>query len=184
MAEEKDELRSRYRRARKDKFVPATYSLLLSTPEITSAKTVASYVSYGDEPTTQELNQSLLARGITLLLPRVSGSELSWVQWFGNDDALEKRANILEPIGPSISDLLGIDVVIVPALQIDRNGFRLGQGGGFYDRALPMMSGWKVGLVHSAEITSELLPREVHDVQLDAAATPEIVVRFSNKSSE
>jgi len=38
--------------------------------------------------------------------------------------------------------------------------------------------------VHSAEITSELLPREVHDVQLDAAATPEIVVRFSNKSSE
>lgn len=181
MAEEKDELRSRYRHARKDKFTPATYSLLLSTPEFASAKTVASYLSYGDEPTTQELNQLLLARGITVLLPRVSGSDLSWVQWSGSAEALKRNGKILEPIGPLVSDLSAIDVVIVPALQIDRDGFRLGKGGGFYDRALPLMSGWKVGLVHSGEITSEHLPRQAHDVPVDAAATPEIVVRFSKK---
>ena len=56
--------------------------------------------------------------------------------------------------------------------------FLVGQGGGFYDRALPGMSGWKIALVHSGEVTSEVLPREDHDIAVDAAATPDLVVRF------
>ena len=72
----------------------------------------------------------------------------------------------------------GIDVMIVPALHIDQEGYRLGQGGGYYDRALEYLPGWKIGLVHPGELTSESLPREAHDMALDAAATPSIVVRF------
>ena len=52
------------------------------------------------------------------------------------------------------------------ALRIDRDGYRLGQGGGYYDRALPQMSGWKIALVHSGEVTSEVLPRETHDIAM------------------
>ena len=54
----------------------------------------------------------------------------------------------------------------------------MGQGGGFYDRALPTLPGWKLGLVHTGELTSETLPRESHDIALDAAATPSLIVRF------
>jgi 5-formyltetrahydrofolate cyclo-ligase len=55
----------------------------------------------------------------------------------------------------------------------------MGQGGGFYDRALPSINGWKIGLVHAGELTSQILPREVHDIPLDAAATPSLIVRFN-----
>jgi 5-formyltetrahydrofolate cyclo-ligase len=69
-------------------------------------------------------------------------------------------------------------VVIVPALRIDQSGIRLGQGGGYYDRALIHLKAWKIGLVYAGELSSEVLPHEPHDVPLDAAATPSIVVRF------
>lgn len=177
-SDEKVQLRERFRRERRDRFEPASFPLLLSAPEIRSAKTIATYISYGDEPSTEELNRELLEKGITLILPRVNGKVLQWVGWDGDTSTLLKAKGILEPIGPPLMDISSIDAVIVPALHIDRDGYRLGQGGGFYDRALPSMPGWKVGLVHSGEITGEPLPREAHDIRLSAAATPDLIVRF------
>jgi 5-formyltetrahydrofolate cyclo-ligase len=69
--------------------------------------------------------------------------------------------------------------VLVPALQADHSGNRMGQGGGYYDRALSLITGFKVALIYQGELTSIELPQEVHDQTLDAAATPEILVRFS-----
>ena len=79
-----------------------------------------------------------------------------------------------------VTDLDLIDVIVVPALHIDQSGYRLGQGGGYYDRALAHLLGWKIGLVHAGELSSQDLPREAHDIALDAAATPSIVVRFKS----
>ena len=118
-------------------------------PEIKSAKIIATYISRRDEPDTEELNHELLKRGINLILPRVDGKVLQWVEWSGDASTLVEAKGLLEPIGPPLTDISSIDVVIVPALHIDRDGYRLGQGGGFYDRALVSMPGWKVGLVHS-----------------------------------
>jgi 5-formyltetrahydrofolate cyclo-ligase len=89
------------------------------------------------------------------------------------------KKKISEPVGAAITDLSEIGAVIVPALKIDQSGFRLGQGGGFYDRALVHLNAWKIGLVYAGELSSEELPHEAHDVPLDAAATPSIVVRFN-----
>ena len=110
----------------------------------------------------------------------MDGKVLQWVKWNGDAAALRESKKLLEPIGLPEIDVTSIDAVIVPALHIDRDGYRLGQGGGFYDRALPSMPGWKVGLVHSGEITGEPLPREDHDIRLSAAATPDLIVRFPN----
>jgi 5-formyltetrahydrofolate cyclo-ligase len=162
-------IRERYRRERREAFVPAVYSNVLSTPEVTQATIIASYVSYGYEPNTIELNRALIKSGKTLLLPRVNNDHIDWIYWDGDENKLVEKKKILEPVG---------DVVFPPALRIDRDGFRLGQGGGFYDRALPMMSGWKIALVHSGEVTSEVLPREAHDIAVNAAATPDLIVRF------
>jgi 5-formyltetrahydrofolate cyclo-ligase len=49
----------------------------------------------------------------------------------------------------------------------------------YYDRALTQVNAWKIGLVYAGELSSEVLPHEPHDVPLDAAATPSIVVRFN-----
>lgn len=176
--EEKSQLRKRYRRERADRYVPASYSNLLQTPEVQSASVVTSYISYQFEPNTLELNKALLTAGKQVLLPRVNGEHIDWVAWDGDESKLVEKKKILEPIGEVVTDTSAVGVVIVPALRIDREGFRLGQGGGFYDRALPSLPGWKVGIVHAGELTNESLPRESHDIALDAGATPEIIVRF------
>jgi 5-formyltetrahydrofolate cyclo-ligase len=152
---------------------------LAQIPEILKAKIIASYISYGDEPSTQELNAAILALGKTLLLPRISGVNLEWIQWSGDESQLRANKKILEPVGPEFKDLTDIDLMIVPALRIDRAGYRLGQGGGFYDRALEHQKAWTIGLIHPDEISGQDLPRESHDIPLAAAATPDLILRFT-----
>jgi 5-formyltetrahydrofolate cyclo-ligase len=67
----------------------------------------------------------------------------------------------------------------VPALSVDESGMRIGQGGGSYDRALKLSSGWKVCLLHDGEIFEEDLPQEIHDQKVNAVVTPTKIIRFS-----
>ena len=179
MTDQKAVLRDRARRERSQKFISSNFNVILKAPEIESATTIASYISYEFEPSTVEIHEAFLSSGKTLLLPRINGDQLEWVKWDGNQANLVTKKKISEPTGEALSDLSQIQAVIVPALRIDQSGFRLGQGGGYYDRALVHMKAWKIGLVYAGELSSEVLPHEPHDVPLDAAATPSIVVRFN-----
>jgi 5-formyltetrahydrofolate cyclo-ligase len=177
-SEEKSALRTRYRHERNERYIEHSYEFLATSSEFSQAKTIASYMSYGDEPATSSLNTALIKAGKILLLPRINGDELDWVKWDGSRSSLTARKKILEPAGDVFTDLATIDLVIVPALRIDRSGYRLGQGGGYYDRALPKLRAWSIGLIHPDEISSEDLPRQEWDQPLDAAATPDLVLRF------
>ena len=179
MTNQKATLRDRARRERSQKFISSNYNVILKAPEIESATTIASYVSYEFEPSTVEINEAFLRSGKVLLLPRINGDNLEWVRWDGDPANLITKKKISEPIGPALTDLAQIQAIVVPALRIDQSGFRLGQGGGYYDRALVHLKAWKIGLVYAGELSSEVLPHEPHDVPLDAAATPSIVVRFN-----
>ena len=178
-ADHKKALRDRFRRERQDRYMASTFVYLLSAPEMSKAKCVTSYLSVGDEPSTHELNRELISRGVTVLLPRVAGKALQWVEWNGDMKNLKETRKLLEPIGKERTDVSDVDVMIVPALHIDQDGYRLGQGGGYYDRTMPTMPGWKVGIVYPGEITGDLLPRDEWDVRLSAAATPDLIVRFA-----
>ena len=179
ISEEKSSLRTRYRRERNERYIEHNFEYLASLPEIAKADVIASYMSYGDEPDTSQLNLQLIAHGKTLLLPRINGKDLEWVQWNGNHDDLQEKKKIREPQGEFFSELERIDVIIVPALRIDRSGYRLGQGGGYYDRALPTLNAWRIGLIHPDEISSVDLPRDPWDIALHAAATPDLILRFT-----
>jgi 5-formyltetrahydrofolate cyclo-ligase len=177
----KAELRTRYRFERRERYLDHSFSYLATSLEFSKATHIASYISYGDEPKTQELNQSLLKSAKTLYLPRINGDQLEWVNWNGDANALvpsKLSKNLLEPVGQAITDLSILELIVVPALRIDRSGYRLGQGGGFYDRALAELSAWSIGLIHPDEISSEDLPRESFDITLNAAATPDLIIRF------
>ena len=178
MTDQKAILRDRARRERSQKFISSNFNVILKAPEIESATTIASYISYEYEPSTVEINEAFLRSGKVVLLPRINGDQLEWVRWDGDPANLVTKKKISEPVGQALSDLSQIQAVVVPALRIDQSGFRLGQGGGYYDRALAHMNAWKIGLVYAGELSSEVLPHETHDVPLDAAATPSIVVRF------
>jgi 5-formyltetrahydrofolate cyclo-ligase len=179
MTDQKIALRDQARRERSQKFIPCNFNIILKAPEILSASTIASYLSYDLEPSTVEVNEAFLRDGKTLVLPRINGDQLEWVTWNGDPNQLITRKKILEPKGEALKDLSHITAVVVPALRIDQSGYRLGQGGGYYDRALPELSAWKIGLIYAGELSSEELPREAHDIPLDAAASPSIVVRFN-----
>ena len=179
MTNQKAILRDRARRERSQKFISSNFNVILKAPEIESATTIASYISYEFEPSTVEINEAFLRSGKVLLLPRINGVQLEWVKWDGDPANLITKKKISEPVGPALTDLSQIQAIVVPALRIDQSGFRLGQGGGYYDRALVDLKAWKIGLVYAGELSSEVLPHESHDVPLDAAATPSIVVRFN-----
>ena len=163
---------------------------LLTSQEMLNAVTIATYISYGHEPNTSALNSQLLAQQKKLILPRMrQDKSLEWVPWNGAAENLKSQGNIKEPIGNSLAEnqLATIDAVIVPALLVDRRGFRLGQGGGSYDRALAQLKSrspqlWSIALVYDGEITGNDLPNEAHDVPLNAVATPELLIRFSKNS--
>lgn len=170
MAEQKKALRKELRKQREERFIDGTWIHILESRELLGATHVASYISYGVEPQTRDLNHELLNRGITVLVPRLlPDKDLEWVVWNGE----------AEPLGQEFTDLERINVVVIPALRVDQNGYRLGQGGGSYDRALPRLNAWKIALLHHGELTSENLPHEIHDAKINAAATPETIVRFS-----
>ena len=163
---------------------------LLTSQEMLNAVTIATYISYGHEPNTSALNSQLLAQQKKLILPRMrQDKSLEWVPWNGAAENLKSQGNIKEPIGNSLAEnqLATIDAVIVPALLVDRRGFRLGQGGGSYDRALAQLKSrspqlWSIALVYDGEITGNDLPNEAHDVPLNAVATPELLIRFSKNT--
>ena len=177
---DKSRLRRDYRNQRRERFIQESWLHILDATEFSSVARVASYISYGEEPSTADINIELLRRGITLLLPRLlPDNDLEWIEWSGDENALVANGKVLEPHGFAVRDLDAIDVVIVPALHIDRSGNRLGQGGGSYDRALARLEAWKIALVHHGEITNEPIPVESHDQRVNAAATPDLIVRFA-----
>ena len=180
----KSELRNHYRRERELTYIPGSWQHILASAEFDSVKRIASYISYYYEPETAELNRAILSNGIDLVLPAMqSDKSLLWYSWNGEQSQLKKRGKTYEPHGTTTVDPATIDIVIVPTLHANRSGFRLGQGGGSYDRALAQINGWKIGLIYSGELTAEEMPIESHDQRLDAVATPEMIVRFTQKSS-
>lgn len=167
-AELKANLRSRLRAQRDERYVEHNLLHLLNLTEISKAKIVASYYSFGTEPNTWELNQAIIAEGKLLLLPRINGATLEWVSWDGSKTTLQENGKFHEPIGAPFAEINAIELVLVPALAIDPDGFRLGQGGGYYDRVLPQLSAWKHGVVYPFERMEHDLPRDPWDIAMDS----------------
>jgi 5-formyltetrahydrofolate cyclo-ligase len=77
--------------------------------------------------------------------------------------------------------VLRAQVLLVPALAVDRRGYRLGRGGGSYDRVLARLIGSGVdvvALLHDGELLDLPVPREPHDQPVHAVVTPSGHVRL------
>ena len=145
------------------------------------ARCVAAYVSRPAEPGTLPLLEDLALRGVRVLLPVLGpGLERGWAPFAGTEDLLERAPG--RPPEPG-TERLGAaaleeaDVIVAPALAVDTSGARLGQGGGWYDRALghKRPDAKVVALVFPEEVydaAGSPIPTEPHDVPVDAIATP------------
>ena len=152
---------------------------VLQLPQWQEATLVLSYLGVGDEVATAGLIEAALARGNRVALPRVIAGtrELEWRLIPGGrvDEGLLERSGfgVLEPRidGCPLLDAADIDsasIALVPGLAFTRDGFRLGYGGGFYDRFLATFPGVSVGLVRSAFLLEPgALPLDAHDRRVD-----------------
>jgi 5-formyltetrahydrofolate cyclo-ligase len=110
---------------------------VLELPQTQMAGTVAAYYSVGTEPPTHSLVYALWKRGTYVLLPQVrSDGTLGWASYEGPDSLVPAAHGLLEPEAAGDRVITSADLVVVPALAVDRSGNRLGRGRGFYDRAL------------------------------------------------
>ncbi|GEL95012.1 5-formyltetrahydrofolate cyclo-ligase [Cellulomonas composti] len=156
--------------------------VVVQIPAVARARCVSVYASRAGEPGTGPLLERLAKRGVTVLLPVLgAGLQRDWALYAGPDDLRERApGRPPEPGGPTLGpeSLADADVIITPALALDTAGTRLGQGGGWYDRALEHArpDALVVALVHPEElrdVTTDPLPREPHDRRVDAVATTE-----------
>lgn len=160
---------------------------VLSLPAIHTARCVSVYASRPHEPGTLGLIEALHQRGLRVLVPMLGdGLQRGWGEYRSADDLMERSpGRPPEPGGEFLPapELAQAQVIVVPALAVDTHGTRLGQGGGWYDRALVEAdpAAVVVALVYSSELydaSSEPLPREAHDVIVNAAITPDGITRL------
>lgn len=99
-------------------------------------------------------------------LPRVCGENLQICPFKKGDKLVTSSFNICEPCSNFINPR-NLDLVVVPALMADKFGFRLGYGGGFYDRFLVENNTVKTILPIAKELIVEELPHEEFDIKID-----------------
>lgn len=155
---------------------------LLAAEEVRRAATVSAYVAVGHEPGTAVLLDALRKRGVRVMLPVVRpGRVLDWAAYSGPDGLAAARFGLLEPTTPLLGPeaIATADVVLTPALAVNRDGVRLGKGGGFFDRALARVARgtFTCALLRTDEVGVDV-PTEPHDLPVTAAATPEGVTRL------
>ena len=161
----------------------AITNLTLDVPSVKSASVVALYAARPHEPRTLALLDALAGQGKQVMLPVLGdGLQRDWA-WYQNRDDLIQRApgRPPEPSGDGLGqDALKLaDVVLAPALAVDTAGNRLGQGGGWYDRALLHVRKEVqiLALVLENEIydhSEQPIPTEKHDQKVHGVITPEL----------
>ena len=155
---------------------------LTATDEVRRAATVAAYVSIGQEPGTGPLLDLLTSAGKRVILPvLLPDNDLDWAAYDGPDSLVAAGRGLLEPHGRRLGPeaVATADVVLTPALAVDRTGMRLGRGGGSYDRALGHVpvGTFVCALLYDGELLDRV-PHDDHDRPVTAVVTPSGVSRL------
>ena len=143
----------------------ALFERFLALPQVEQADTVLVFYGTGREPNTVPLIQALLEKGKRVALPVVlphRGMEARQV--LDVDQLIPNRFGIPEPDGSCpVIDKRDIAVALIPHLMVDREGYRLGWGGGYYDRWLTDFPGFTVCICRPGRLADHV-PREDFDV--------------------
>jgi 5-formyltetrahydrofolate cyclo-ligase len=143
---------------------------------------IAGYMPIGSEIDSRVLMERLAGRGSELCLPDVVAAEapLQFRRWSANELLTAGAYGI--PVPDADADVMSPDLLLVPILAFDRHGFRLGYGGGFYDRTIARLRETQgiltVGLAFSGQVRDDL-PVGPHDMRLDWIVTESAALRVS-----
>jgi 5-formyltetrahydrofolate cyclo-ligase len=180
-------------RARRDALTPEfraehdrlLYDKLSKHPLFLTAKVIHTFISFGSEISTHAIIEQAWALGKIVVTSRIAAPGVlvhhaieSW------DQLVPGTWGILTPLADLnlYGDLAAIDLILVPGLAFDREGYRVGYGGGFYDGFLPKTRGVKMGLAFDIQFVPEV-PHLFYDVRLDRLLTPTREYIFTEESA-
>lgn len=160
----------------------AIYNNLSDLPELAEAARVFLYLSVGHEVDTRRIIRRLVGDGKIIALPvSLPNGEMFFAEYRPGTLTAGTVVPIPEP-DPSAQRMEpeNGELIIVPGLCFDREGYRLGQGGGYYDRFLSAHRLRSVGLAREA-LMMEHVPREEHDHGVYCLVTETTVSRFAEQ---
>lgn len=184
MTAEKAVWRERFQAARRERSATCLaeastriVARLAALPEVQAAGTVHLFWPLPGEVDLRALADRLSAGGTTVALPLVQGKQLAHRRYQGTDRLVEGPWGLREPAltAPTIAPA-EIDVVIVPALALGRDGSRIGYGGGYYDGFLAQTPALRIGVV-TADALVGAVPTEPHDARIQLMVTEDEVWR-------
>ncbi len=144
------------------------------------AQHILCYWSLPDELPTHDCVNQWLAAGKKIYLPRVKGDDLEIVPYHGAQSLDDNnKFHIGEPVGDAVSPEC-LQLIIVPAVALDRHRNRLGRGKGFYDRLLSGTTCPTIGVACDFQLVDEV-PVEPHDRPLDCIVTSDTVIDDGSK---
>lgn len=196
MANTKQDMRRQLRAARNSIAQPlrdsnATNLARTATklPYLATAKSIALYWPIDDEINSLPLLDYCLQQGINCFLPVLLidlSQKLAFASYTPETPLIKNRYGILEPDlnYASIARLLDLDIIFVPLVGFDKQGHRLGRGGGFYDATFADLNKhphakWPklVGLAYNCQYIDEV-PADTWDWQLDVVITENDIYNF------
>lgn len=155
------------------------------TPRQGRVRCVTAYESMATEPPMDLLVAALREQDVRVLVPiTLPDGELRWRDADPTIVSHPLGARSDETSGPSWgAEILDeVDAAFIPALAIGRDGSRLGQGGGYYDRAVPALRASRaqegfsskpvIAVVYGEDLLSQV-PTDPHDIRVDVVLTPE-----------
>lgn len=154
---------------------------LLGCAELANAGWVSSYWPMREEIDPRPVMEALNARGVGLCLPVVIGhaQPLVFRAWQPGDRLVTEAFGTSVPMASAPEQVP--DILLVPLLAFDSEGYRLGYGGGFYDRTLEKLRSERGALAIGLAFVGQhmdFLPRGPHDQKLDMIVTEQGVQAF------
>ena len=164
VTEQKAALRAALQTLPRADFCPLVEAFL-ALPQVERAKSVLLFCGVGREPDTAPAIDALLARGKAVCLPKcLPGRRLEARRIAGREELLPGAFGIPEPgVNCPVVPRDQLDLILVPNLCCDRSGYRLGHGGGYYDRYLAGYRGFTIALCPE-EWLQDRIPRERFDL--------------------
>ena len=136
---------------------------LLQHPFYQEAKVIATYLSFPHEFQTQELIEQALKDGKKVLIPKTYPKGRMDFVVYDPQQLVKTSFGLLEPQGDlEVVDVSQIDLIHVPGLAFTTEGYRIGYGGGYYDRYLKHFSGNTLSTVYPCQIR-DFIPED-HDI--------------------
>jgi 5-formyltetrahydrofolate cyclo-ligase len=144
---------------------------ILALEEFRKAEIIGAYYSIGSEVNTSEILEFALKHKI-LALPK--GDAIRFVKVDDLNNLIKGRYNIMEAVGDTIEP----DLVLVPAIAFDEEGYRIGYGKGYYDKYLSKHNCYSIGLAYDFQILKSI-PHDRHDISVNMIVTDKRIISIS-----